>query len=148
MYQTERTLVDTATNENFSSRNSASSLDNKCSMNTPPPAPQFLDPTAVHDDEDCVLLRQTVDPNGAHETQDDVGAPARNHLQPHNFLVLCNPDSAARHSARVATIAPASSSVATFLPCQRHEKTSRFDHGIFRPGPCHPSQGPSGTAFS
>ena len=84
MYQTERTMVDTATNENFSSRNSASSLENKCSMNKPPPALQFLDPTAVHDDEDCV--RQTADPNGACETQDDLGAPARNHLQPHNFL--------------------------------------------------------------
>ena len=112
-YQTERTLVNTATN----------ALDNKCSINTPPSAPRLLDPTAVHDDEDCVLLRQTADPNGAYETQDDLGTTARNHLQPHNFLVLCKQVSAARHSARLATTAPASSSVATLLSCQRHEKT-------------------------
>ena len=121
MYQTERTLVNTATN----------ALDNKCSTNTPPSPPRLLDPTAEHDDEDCVLLKQTADPNGAYETQDDLGAPARNHLQPRNFLLLCKPESSARHSSRVATLAPASSSVATLLPCQRHKIPSRFDRGIF-----------------
>ena len=144
MYQTERTLVDTATNENFSSRNSAFSLDNKCSTNTPPPAPQFLDPTAVHDDEDCV--RQTADPTVrvklkmTWEPQRAITCnritswscatqnllPATLHEWPPQRLHPV----ASRHSSR-----------------QRHEKTSRFDHGIFRPRPCHPSQGPSGRAI-